>query len=399
MKNPWMKRGPWLAPLALCVLLGSACGNTQTSQEPGSEQTGTDVPSEGGAGGGAGGDQPFQAADCAAGNAAALEDLGDDLPEGTGKPVTTMSILNVGGTGSYQRVTNMLPGVWGQPCPSNACQKADTPVSGPLAPFNEEMTVNFRGPMELYDIAVYQPAASAWNRVSSWNRCGSTNLTFFNNLGGGNVSGEWTVCGGNSQSYASADGKKAAVAPTRFNGSLANRTELNILSDKACVGTGDSSECGFYRGVTRHGWGGAKIFAIRARMPRYTEPKTQYYDDVPAIWMLNARVVRTAQYGCNCRGMGSPGGCGELDVAEVLHGDNPLYATSTIYSFEGATGSGPNYFQRPVKESATFIVIFDASGKIQMLRLKPDAFDFGDTVSNSTVSEWLARTGLKMSLP
>jgi len=375
------------AAVVLSGLLGSACENTEPAAGalPGEEAPGEVEPFAG-------------AADCAPGNSAALQDLGDDLPDGTGTSVSTMSILNVGGTGAYQRVTNMLPGVWGQSCPSNACQKATTNVSGALAPFNEELTVNFRGPMELYDIAVYRPDASAWKRTSSWNRCGSTNLTFFNNLGG-TGSGEWTLCGGNSQSYASADAKTAVAAPTRFTGTLGNRVEMNILSDQACVGTGDASECGFYRGVTRHGWAGAKLFAIRARMPRYTGPITEYYDDVPAIWMLNARVVRTAQYGCNCRGMGSPGGCGELDVAEVLHGGHPMHATSTIYSFEGATGSGPNYFMRPVKESATFIVLFDASGKVQMLRLKADAFNFGDTVANATVSEWLARKGVTMSLP
>ena len=369
--------------LVLSALVGGACGPTvsgEAGEEPGQEA------------------QTQVAADCSAGNSAALQDLGDDLPDGAGTAVSTMTIKNVGGTGSYQRVTYMNPGVWAQTCPGDACVKANTPVSGALAPFNEEMTVNFRGPLELYDIAVYTPGSSAWTRVSSWNRCASTNLTFFNNLGG-TGSGEWTQCGGNSQSYASADGKTAVAAPTAFNGKLDNRSELNILSGRACSGTGDSSECGFYRGVTRHGWAGAKIFAIRARMPRYTGSVTQYYDDVPAIWMLNARVVRTAQYGCNCRGMGSPGGCGELDVAEVLHGENLMHATSTIYSFEGATGSGQNYFVRPVKESATFIVIFDASGKIQQLRLKADAFNFGDTVSNATVTEWLSRTGLTMSLP
>jgi hypothetical protein len=383
--NTFKKRF-WAAAVVLSGLLGSGCENTEPTEGFPSEEAPGEV-------------EPFAvAADCAAGNSSALQDLGDDLPDGTGTSVSTMSIQNVGGTGSYQRVTNMLPGVWGQSCPSNACQKATTNVSGALAPFNEEMTVNFRGPMELYDIAVYRPDSSAWKRVSSWNRCGSTNLTFFNNLGG-TGSGEWTLCGGNSQSYASADGKTAVAAPTRFTGSLGNRVEMNILSDQACVGTGDSSECGFYRGVTRHGWGGNKLFAIRARMPRFTGPITEYYDDVPAIWMLNARVVRTAQYGCNCRGMGSPGGCGELDVAEVIHGQHPMHATSTIYSFEGATGSGQNYFMRPVKESATFIVLFDASGKVQMLRLKADAFNFGDTVANATVSEWLARKGVTMSLP
>lgn len=29
------------------------------------------------------------------------------------------------------------------------------------------------------------------------------------------------------------------------------------------------------------------------------------------------QVVRTAQYGCNCRGMGGNGGCGEFDIVEA----------------------------------------------------------------------------------
>ena len=65
---------------------------------------------------------------------------------------------------------------------------------GALAPFNEEMTFNFRGPMNLFDIAVYQPDASGatWNQVSSW-AAGKApnNLVFMNNKGGG-ASGEFS---------------------------------------------------------------------------------------------------------------------------------------------------------------------------------------------------------------
>ena len=50
------------------------------------------------------------------------------------------------------------------------------------------MTFNFRGPLNLYNIAVYQPAstnASTWTQVSSW-AAGQApnNLVFMNNLGG-----------------------------------------------------------------------------------------------------------------------------------------------------------------------------------------------------------------------
>ncbi len=106
---------------------------------------------------------------------------------------------------------------------------------GNLAPFNEELTFNFRGPLNLFNIAVYQPDSSGatWTQTSSW-AAGQApnNLVFMNNLGGG-ASGEFSstsgfkfartsthhcamslptaVCHGNSQSFASGD-FTAAVA-------------------------------------------------------------------------------------------------------------------------------------------------------------------------------------------
>ena len=67
-------------------------------------------------------------------------------------------------------------------------------LKGPLAPFNEELTFNFRGPLNLYNIAVYQPDSSGatWTQTSSW-AAGQApnNLVFMNNMGGG-ASGEWS---------------------------------------------------------------------------------------------------------------------------------------------------------------------------------------------------------------
>lgn len=387
--------------LALAALLGAAaCSASGTN--------GTGPGGDGGAGDGPGGN-PGGASSCAAGNSQALQVTGSDAPDGTGTPESVITINNLGTSGTYPRVTSMNPGTFGQTCPADACVKQNTNISGPLTPFNEEMTLNLRGPLELYDLAVYQPTqaggtGASWSRVSMWNRCTSDNVVFMNNEGG-NGSGIWTPCGGNSQSYASADGATAAKAPTTFSGSLANGVEVNVLSASACSGQGDSSECGFYRGVALHGWSGvngAKIFVMRTRMPRYTGAPGKNYTDEPAIWMLNARIVRTAQYGCNCRGVGSPGGCGELDVAEVVKQAHPMHATSTIYSYQGAvgadgiTGAG-HYFLRPVNQSAILVVIYDAAGKIQMLRLAPDAFDFGAALDAATVADWSARSGFSMS--
>ena len=102
---------------------------------------------------------------------------------------------NVGGSGSYNQVTNMIAGEWPACTANPSCITAPKSVSGPLAPFDEDMTFNFRGPMTLYNIAVYQPAnttAATWKRVSNWAQNEAPdNMVFMNNAGGGK-SGEWT---------------------------------------------------------------------------------------------------------------------------------------------------------------------------------------------------------------
>ena len=324
-------------------------------------------------------------------SAAGNTPLGIDTPPARWKVTDAITFLNVGGKGSYDRVVDMAPGAWPPPCSdANACVKASKTVSGPLVPFDEELTMVFSGPIELYDIAVYAPDGNGFARTSYWNRCSSENLVFMNNLGGGSVSGVWTVCGGNSQSYASADGSQAAPAPTQFAGTLADGVGVNVMSASPCQGTGDGSECGFYRDVGLHGFrgsaDGSKVLAVKLRMPVGSV--------TPAYWILPAQVVRTAQYGCNCRGMGGAGGCGELDVAEVLSSDDAMAATSTIYSWKSVRNGNGSTFQRPALASATFVVIFDgAGGTIALRRLDANTFDFGPAIAATVVAAWQANQG------
>jgi hypothetical protein len=319
--------------------------------------------------------------------------LGKDTPPPSPrwKVADAITFQNVGGTGSYSEVTSMAPGVWPPPCAdANACVKATKNVSGPIVPFDEEMTMVFSGPIDLFEIAAYEPAGSDFARVSHWDPCGSDNLVFMNNLGGGSASGVWTVCGGNSQSYASADGAKAEKAPVQFAGHLADGVGVNVMTASAC-----GADCGFYRDVGLHGWKGSqdgtKILAVKMRMP--VGQKT------PAYWILPAQVVRTAQYGCNCRGMGGAGGCGELDVAEVLVSEDPMAATTTIYSFKSVRNGGGSTFQRPAAETATFVVVFDgAAGTISLRRLAATSFDFGPAIAASVVDAWKANVGAVSSM-
>ena len=93
--------------------------------------------------------------------------LGTDTPPARWKVTDAITFLNVGGKGSYDRVVDMAPGAWPPPCSdANACVKASKPVSGPLVPFDEEMTMVFSGPIELYDIAVYAPDSTGFSRIS-----------------------------------------------------------------------------------------------------------------------------------------------------------------------------------------------------------------------------------------
>jgi hypothetical protein len=266
-------------------------------------------------------------------------------------------------------------------------------VSGALAPFNEEMSLVFAGPVELYQMAIYRGASGGWEREAYWDRCTTEGLVFAGNK-------SWYECGGFVESYVTADGTAKSDVPVQFSGHIAAGTEVNVMSSALCSGSDASSDCGWSSGLPLHGFqgdaSGSKIFATKFRMP--IDSKT------PAYWILPSQVIRSSQYGCNCRGAGSDpvykGGCGELDVAEILGGvTTSREATTTLYSFQDITGGGSVAFNRPVDEAAVFLVIFDApSRQIAIRRLGPTAFDFAATLSPQTVAGFLADSGTVRAL-
>ncbi len=317
--------------------------------------------------------------------------LGTDSPDPTGTAVDAITYTNVGVAGSYDRVVTSTVA---PTCVANVCQKAAQTVSGPLVPFDEEMTMVFSGPIDLFQLAVYEPGSNGYARVAYWDPCTTDGLAFVGNKA-------WYQCNGYVQSYVTADGTSESDTPVQFGGHLDPGVGVNVMSSTVCSGTTDGTDCGFSRGLALHGFkgdaAGSKVFVTKFRMP--------IGDVTPAYWILPAQVVRSAQYGCNCRGEGGDGGCGELDVAEVLGGAtaapaHPMQATTTIYSFQGVTNGGDSYFQRPVYETATFVVVFDApSRSIALRRLGPTDFDFADVVPLSVVNAWLANAGTSRAMP
>ncbi|KAI0753321.1 putative TOS1-like glycosyl hydrolase-domain-containing protein [Daedaleopsis nitida] len=314
-------------------------------------------------------------------------------PASTSGTLTGLKYTNVGGSGSYNQVTSMPPGNF-PTCDANpSCITQVKQVSGNLAPFNEELTFNFRGPMNLYNIAMFQPDSSGatWTQKSSW-AAGQTpnNLVFMNNLGG-TASGEWSICQGNSQSYANGALTAAVATPNAeiVNGFLDQDHEMNIMTGETCA----SRACdGFSRGTANHGWDGSKMLVVTFDMP------SSAADKVPAIWALNAQIVRSAQYGCNCRGVGSPGGCGELDILETIVNQDASHGISEIYSFKGATGTGSNnFFPRPSGGRATYAVVFDVqTDSIVIQRLA--SWDYAQTsVSRATIDGYLNGPAMQVS--
>ncbi|KAK9365644.1 putative TOS1-like glycosyl hydrolase-domain-containing protein [Lipomyces kononenkoae] len=61
-------------------------------------------------------------------------------------PVSALSFDNVGFSGSYDEVTSM---------DNCNCQKTSASFSGPLAPMNEDISLHFRGPVQILQVAVY----------------------------------------------------------------------------------------------------------------------------------------------------------------------------------------------------------------------------------------------------
>jgi hypothetical protein len=95
-----------------------------------------------------------------------------------------------------------------------------------------------------------------------------------------------------------------------------------------------------------------------------------YSADMPAIWMLNAQIPRTLQYGnaeCSCWASG----CGEFDIAEALSSGS-VYLKSTLHT--NTPGGDSDYLLRPTSETMKLAVIFsssDASAHIQYVFCEP----------------------------
>lgn len=207
-------------------------------------------------------------------------------------------------------------------------------------------------------------------------------ITFLNNMGG-QGSGVFDLVLGNSLSYASADAKSGAASPEILaDKMLDDGDEIIIMTDQACK----DGDCGATRpgGVAYHGFNGAKkIFLLEFDMP--TTGATGFNKDMPAVWILNAQIPNTLQYGkaeCSCW----ESGCGEWDIFEVLDSGNTR-CKSTVHS--NVSGGDSNYFERPTDSTVKVAVIFDGDNSAGHIVVLPDGTSFDQTLTDAHVAEFV----------
>ncbi|CAH0491695.1 unnamed protein product [Peronospora farinosa] len=293
--------------------------------------------------------------------------------------------VNCGGPGSYDQVTNI-----------GSCSKTTVKTTSPVSPLDTGVTLAFRGCMTIFNIAVFDGNKGSWSKVSSYEKGGAaTNMVFLNNE---NVDYSGAT---SPEGFCKADGTGVANESTPFGGTLAEATkhggtsilasqatgtEVHIMTEKRC---GVDVECeGAYDkdGTAFQGWtGGKKIFLTKVSMGNCRAP------NVPAIWMLPDQATHSGQYSCNCRGMGPAGGCGELDIAEVLEKDTSFISTH-YYFYDGTYNPGNDQFgKRPVDGPTTYVTIIDEDYGVKVLEIGADDFDFScGAISDDVVKQWEA---------
>ncbi|KAK3341073.1 putative TOS1-like glycosyl hydrolase-domain-containing protein [Lasiosphaeria hispida] len=205
-------------------------------------------------------------------------------------------------------------------------------------------------------------------------------LTFLGNLGG-QGSGKWTPKFGNTLSYINSQAMEGAAKPEVLaDTTIPSSHEVIVMTDKKC----DSESCGYVQdgAVAYQGFAGAdKTFLLEFTMP-HDHSGSGPEADMPAIWMLNARIPYTSQYSaCSCWTTG----CGEFDVFETLS-PGSTKAKSTFHGPPGVLGGDSNYFDRPVGGAIRVAVVYDSASLSVSVKVLDGSEGMGDGTFPAAIS-------------
>jgi hypothetical protein len=270
-------------------------------------------------------------------------DAGFDVPDfGGDDPVSnggTITFESIGAAGWFPSRRDPASGSCDAIQSATCCMTKANITSDALTPWDEDLIMTLRGPIDVKQLAVYQPDANnagAWGLVSAWQGTSPSSprgLAFDGN-----------------------DTDKKGFAGTVGTECLVNVSTSEVFP----CGSGSLPFCPApAAGKQLHrGWSGSKLFVLLAGMPHADKvpgacstTTTGNWYDAPWVGLSVGELVRAGQFGtCQCYAKdptkGYLGdGCGQFNVFEVVN-DNNQYKNLDVFStnmigYAGYVGEGP----------------------------------------------------------
>ncbi|TGO30690.1 hypothetical protein BPAE_0004g01490 [Botrytis paeoniae] len=235
-------------------------------------------------------------------------------------------------------------------------------------------------------------ASGSYSRIGYYNSAEQTldNLVFLGNYGG-QGSGVFDEAYGASLSFVNSSGTGGASSPQVLaDATLPSNEEIVVMLDEEC-----NNNCGYVRpgSVAYHGFNGAnKVFLLEFSMP--IDGRTGFNGDMPSVWILNAQIPRTIQYGnpsCSCW----ESGCGEFDIAEALNSGS-TFLKSTLHT--NRPGGDSDYFVRPTSSTMKLAVVFSSATSTIHIQVLPTSYDFPTSLTTNEIQSICGTsTGIQLS--
>ena len=263
-------------------------------------------------------------------------DAGDLDPPSHGG---TLTFTQIGAPGWYPSRRDPATG----PCDASdggtCCLAKEQVTSDQLTPWDQDLVMTLRGPIQVKQLAVYQPASAAgdtWQLVSGWDDRHPTTTEGI-----------------------SFDGD--ATPKTPFAGGVGSECSVNVATSQVySCGAGSLPYCPTSSKPQYYGWAGSKLFVVLARMPHAGTPQaatacsattTGNWYDASWVGLGLGELARAGAYAsCQCFAKDPSkwylaDGCGQFNVFEVVN-DNNSYKNLDVFStdlidYSGYVGQGP----------------------------------------------------------
>jgi hypothetical protein len=253
----------------------------------------------------------------------------------------TLTFQSLGKAGFYPSRRDPASGTCDVYSNGTCCMTKHQLADDKLTPWNEELIVTLRGPIQLKQFVVYTEAQDGvkWDVQSAWDS--KDPATAFGIAFDGN-----------------------ATKGAKFAGTVGSECVADAMTDKAFpCGPGSVPYCPAGGGGPKnYGWSGSKLFVMTARMPMMGGPKldaatacgtgtSNGWYNAPWIGISLGELIREGKFGdCNCYGKTPPewyagDGCGQINAFEVVNDNNDYQNfdvfSSNIFAYYGNVGEGP----------------------------------------------------------